>query len=1260
VARFNLKTRITLAISLLTAALLSLLAFSTELYFNERVKEMVFNQQYTLVSSLAGQLDDKLLANTTELVATAGTLNKEIINNPAKLREFFVRRPATLAKFDNGVFLFLPSGKLVFKEPNEPELMVINYASREYLKKTLASHTPVISEPFLSLQTHHHPIIMFTAPVFDDHGEVIAVLTGSMDLTKNNFLSKLGSVRVGERGYLYLFNKNRTFVSHPDPERLNQGLRPGQNALLDKALSGFEGSGETVNSRKVPVISAFKALKTNGWILASSIPQAEAYQPLHRVQHFLLLALLLVFLVSFSFVWFLIGRLTAPLLSITKQIFALSGKEESHGVRIRAESSDEMGMLGEAFNQLLEERESQSKELKQQLDFSKAVIDTTPIPVFYKDRDGRYLGCNRAFEDFTGFDSDFIIGKTVFDISPSDLAETYQQTNRDLLQHQGLKICESLSKHRDGTLHEVRVFLTTFPAADGTPAGIVGAMLDISDLKKAQAATEAQKEFAEGLVLNSSVPTFVLDAQHRLILWNYACEWLTGIKASELIGTERAGSVFYQDGRPVLADLIIDGTQDSAPAHYCSYTKSATIPDGVQAETWYTEPNGKRHYITMSAAPIRDSQGTLIGAIETVEDVTAQKEAQEARDKASRQLQLILDAAGEGIYGVDLQGRVTFVNPAAAAMVGWYPEELLGQHLHSLLRPSKEDGTPYPDEECTTYAAMRDGEPRQGSALFWSRNGKSFPVEFVCTPIREEGEVVGAVVVYKDVTEHKLAEEQLAKLSQAIMQSPVSVMITDPEGKIEYVNPKFTQMSGYPASEVIGQNPRLLKSGQTPDEVYRNLWETISSGKVWSGEIFNRQKDGETYWEHATISPIRNGAGVISHYMAFLESVTDRKRLEEQLRHAQKMEAVGQLAGGVAHDFNNILTAIVGFGQLLQFTFEPDDPKRAHMEQILDAADRATHLTRSLLAFSRKQVMHLQQVELNDLTRRHTKFLMRVIGEDITLKTSFSEQQLVVLADSGQVEQILMNLATNARDAMPAGGELSISTQQVRLDREFRKQHGFGTPGSYALISISDTGTGMDAKTQEKIFDPFFTTKAPGRGTGLGLSIVYGIVKQHGGYITMSSHRGLGTTFQIYLPLVDRRQEAVRKAPTLVPEGGQETILVVEDDPAVRRLVESVLKRFGYTVIAAESGEEAVALFEAKWQDINLALIDVIMPKMNGVQVCEALRQHSPRLKVLFLSGYTSDLIEDKGIRVEGIDIIMKPAKPLELAKKVREMLDAT
>ncbi|HBR22369.1 MAG TPA: hypothetical protein DD713_07390 [Nitrospiraceae bacterium] len=343
----------------------------------------------------------------------------------------------------------------------------------------------------------------------------------------------------------------------------------------------------------------------------------------------------------------------------------------------------------------------------------------------------------------------------------------------------------------------------------------------------------------------------------------------------------------------------------------------------------------------------------------------------------------------------------------------------------------------------------------------------------------------------------------------------------------------------------------------------------------------------------------------------------------------------------------------------MQMDMKEDDPNRAHLKEILNAGERATHLTQSLLAFSRKQIIDLKPQNLNEIIKGVEKFLMRTIGEDIELKTALLDKDLIVLVDRGQIEQIVMNLATNARDAMPDGGGLIIETKQVGLDVEFIKRHGYSEAGRYALISFSDTGIGMDEKTRERIFEPFFTTKQLGRGTGLGLAMVYGIIKQHDGFINVYSEPQKGTTFKIYLPLIESEvEETVSAMPAGYPEGGTETVLVAEDDQAVRKLTRDMLERFGYKVIVAEDGEDAVEKFMENKGDIQLFFLDVIMPKKNGKEVYGEIKKVNPGIKTIFLSGYTANLIHKKGILEKGLDFILKPVSPKELLRKVREALD--
>jgi PAS domain S-box-containing protein len=461
--------------------------------------------------------------------------------------------------------------------------------------------------------------------------------------------------------------------------------------------------------------------------------------------------------------------------------------------------------------------------------------------------------------------------------------------------------------------------------------------------------------------------------------------------------------------------------------------------------------------------------------------------------------------------------------------------------------------------------------------------------------------------------------------------------------------------------ELIGKHPGDFSPVLQPDgrdsraTVRDQIAATMAEGSQFF-EWTHQRRDGTPFPAEVLLSRSEfSGKPVV---VAVIRDISERKMLESQLLHAQKMEAIGKLAGGIAHDFNNILTVITGFGSLLQMKLANDDPMMADINQVLNAADRAANLTRSLLSFSRKQVILLKPVELNENIRHVETFLKRIISEDIELVIRLTETPLVISADSGQIEQILLNFATNARDAMPHGGALTLQTASMEINELFIDSHGYGEPGRYALLSVSDTGEGMDSGTRERIFEPFFTTKEVGKGTGLGLSVNYGIIKQHNGFINVSSEPGRGTTFSIYLPLIAGLCETEAISALPAPLGGDEMILYAEDDDAIRSLATKVLADAGYRVIAAENGEEAVKKFIEHQDAIRLLLLDVIMPKKNGRVTCDVIRAMRPDVKTLFVSGYTADLLQQKGLYEEGMELVMKPIAPECLLRKVREMLD--
>jgi nitrogen-specific signal transduction histidine kinase len=404
--------------------------------------------------------------------------------------------------------------------------------------------------------------------------------------------------------------------------------------------------------------------------------------------------------------------------------------------------------------------------------------------------------------------------------------------------------------------------------------------------------------------------------------------------------------------------------------------------------------------------------------------------------------------------------------------------------------------------------------------------------------------------------------------------------------------------------------------------------------------------------------PMKDEKGDIVSVIEVLVDVTEKTRLEEQLRQSQKMEAVGTLAGGVAHDFNNILTAILGYSEIVRRKMLSDDPQRPLLDQVLESSKRAANLTRGLLAFSRKQIIEPKPSDLNDIVRNMEKLLRHLIGEDIEFVTRLAAKELIAMVDPGQIEQVIMNLATNARDAMPAGGTLSLTTDEIDVNEDFAVAHGLAKAGRYALIAVSDTGTGMDEQTREKIFEPFFTTKEVGKGTGLGLAIVYGMVKQHNGHIDCYSEPGHGTTFKIYIPLIALEVHEVRSEEQALPRGGAETILLAEDDLVVRALLVSLLAGSGYRVIEADDGQKAIDQFALHSKEIDLVILDVVMPKKSGKEAYDNIKAARPDMETLFISGYTSDIIHTKGIYEKGLQFVSKPVSPPEFLGKVRELLD--
>ena len=735
------------------------------------------------------------------------------------------------------------------------------------------------------------------------------------------------------------------------------------------------------------------------------------------------------------------------------------------------------------------------------------------------------------------------------------------------------------------------------------------------------------------------------------------------------------------------------------------------------------------------------------------------------------------------------QWPVTFVTENTAQVLGYTPEEMTAPDFRyaALIHPDDLERVALEVKRAFASGAERFEQRYR----LRCKSGEYRWFSDFTLPIRDNNGKVTSILGYMfDDNERMIAEIERERLLSAIEQTRESIVITDSEGTIQYVNPAFEQITGYTRKEVIGRNPRFLKSGEHDEPFYKKMWDTLVHGDSWHGKLINKNYDGTLFTEEATISPVKDITGNIISYVAvkhdvtremelqnslkeheellrslinatpdiicfkdgqgrWLEAndadlelfsltkvdyhgktdsqladftaplyrqafltceatdeqawqaggisrgeeviptidgktkyfdvikvplfqedgsrkglvvlgrdITERKRLEEQYRQAQKVESIGRLAGGVAHDLNNLLSPIIGYGELLQHDTAPEDGRRDMVDAILSAGFRARDLVSQLLAFSRKQTLEFNPVDINKVATEFEKFLRQTIPEDIEMELFLSSDPLMVMADIGQIEQVLMNLAVNAADAMPEGGRLTIETAPIELDEKYAAEHVAVEPGSYVLLAVSDTGCGMDKKTKENIFEPFFSTKGEA-GTGMGLATVYGIIKQHGGNIWVYSEPGAGTTFKIYLPVCEIMHTG--KATTtkeLTDLNGSETILLAEDNGQVRDLARTILERQGYTVLTAENGKEALAISESHHGPLHLLLTDVVMPEMNGRDLFARASRHHPELKVVYMSGYTDNVIAHQGVLDENIAFIQKPFTLHALAAKVREVLE--
>jgi PAS domain S-box-containing protein len=776
----------------------------------------------------------------------------------------------------------------------------------------------------------------------------------------------------------------------------------------------------------------------------------------------------------------------------------------------------------------------------------------------------------------------------------------------------------------------------------GEVAQMVGIIQDITERKLASEALREGEERYNALFNSSLDCVFLHDFEGRFFDANHAALNLFGYRREE-ISSLSLKSLIAEDQLPLAFQLIEEILATGQQHQPTEFRLRAKDGREVLMET-------------LSSLIYRDGKPFAIQGI--ARDITERKRIEAKLNYEQNLWQTMLDTSPDHIYFKDTASRFIKCSKAVAVQFGVTSlDEVMGKtdfdfFTEARARLSFEDeqeiirtGRPILNKE--EREVLRDGR------VTWASSTKM--------PMRDgTGKIIGIMGISRDITERKLVDESHARLATAVEQAAESIVITDIGGTILYVNPAFEKNSGYTRAEILGKNPRVLKSGKHNAEFYHRMWAVLGRGEIWSGHFISRRKDGALYEEEATITPVRDADGQVVNYVAVKRDVTREVQLEAQFRQSQKMEAIGQLAGGVAHDFNNILAVIQLQTSQLKAETGLSSQQLEYASDIESAAQRAANLTRQLLMFGRKQSMQPSDVDLNEAITGIAKMLQRILGEQIHVQFKFATQPLLIHADTSMLDQVLMNLAVNARDAMPKGGQLIIETSAEEFDEAKAAQMVQAQPGSFVRVTVADTGSGIPPEILPRIFEPFFTTKDVGKGSGLGLAMVFGIIQQHRGWISVYSEIGRGTTFRIYLPRLNKVAGNKVVRPSLAAIAGRnETILVVEDEPVLRANVRSVLTRLGYRVLEASHGRAAVEVWKQHRAEIQLVLTDMVMPGgMTGIDLAAELLRQDPKLKVVFASGYSADIASNDFPMVEGLNFLSKPFEVQKLAQIIRQRLD--
>ena len=888
----------------------------------------------------------------------------------------------------------------------------------------------------------------------------------------------------------------------------------------------------------------------------------------------------------------------------------------------------------------ISERKQMEETLRESREVLHAVLNSIPARVFWKDRNLLYLGCNTPFARDAGFERpEDIIGKDDHAMGWREQAELYQADDR-LVIESGIARLNIEEPQTTPSGEQIYLLTSKLPLrdADGVIVGVLGTYHDITDRKKAEKELRASEERYKLVVENANEAIFV--AQDLNIRFSNS-------RLPEILGYP-IGSII---DRPFV-DFIHPEDRDLVVGRH----KARLAGEKVESNYVFRAitSDGNIRWIEINA--IKIVWNGQLASLNFGKDITEQKQASENLIESERKFRTIFEHSSEAAF--ILTDKFLDCNQKACELLGYEREEIIG---HS---PADFSSEIQPDGKSSAEAAMENTNAAiagKHQYFYWQhkrKNGTLIDTEVSLTSVTIEGKLMLHAVT-RDISQRKHAEESLRRLATVIEQLADGVVILDTDGFIQYVNPSYEKITGNSRDEVNGKLYPIFESNAENTKTHDEVMDSLKSGRAWAGTLQGIKKDGKHFDESITISPVFDASNLLINYVAIKRDITRQVALEQQLLQSQKMEAIGQLAGGVAHDFNNLLSVILGYSEILQNKLYGQDGLKEDVGEIAKAGYRAANLTRQLLVFSRKQIIQPKVLNLNSTVNDVNKMLGRLIGENVELVTEIDDDLWQIKADPGQIEQIIMNLALNARDAMPGGGKLTIKTANA-LYKDLNEAARIRLISQdYITLTVTDNGTGMPEEIGSHIFEPFFTTKEQGKGTGLGLATVYGIVEQNNGAIEVESKVGFGTTFKIYWP---RNVEIASKAGSIDAQvesiGGNETILIVEDEEMVRDLMGRLLKGLGYKTLVAGDPQEAIELCRQFKDDIHLLLTDVVMPKMNGEELARAAKKIIPEISILFMSGYTDNsFIRHEALESQG-DFLPKPFSKEVLARKIREIIE--